>query len=434
MSLKRYLPRTLFGRSLLILLLPVLLAQIVAMVVFYDRHWQNLTNRLAYGVAGDVALAAAIVERQEDTRELLAIIGRNTDLSIRLNPAGHLPEAQSGHDLVGRALNSNLAKMLQHDRYEVTNLPFDKTRAIWVQTSRGVLEVTLPERRVYSVSGYIFILWMVGSALFFIAIAVLFMRNQIRPIKRLAEAAEQFGKGREVKGFRPQGAIEVRAAAHAFMQMKERLKRQIKQRTDMLAGVSHDLRTPLTRMKLQLALMNDEGGKEELTHDITEMERMVEGYLSFARGEGEEEAEPLNFSDLLERVVEDARRASDKPVILKLPEELLELTGRPQALRRCLGNLIGNAQRYASHVTVTARRSNNDLIVEIDDDGPGIPPEKRREVLRPFVRLEESRNPDTGGVGLGLTIARDIARSHGGDLQLGDSPSQGLRVTLRIPL
>jgi two-component system osmolarity sensor histidine kinase EnvZ len=295
------------------------------------------------------------------------------------------------------------------------------------------MTIEIPERRLSSPTAPVFLLWMMGSSAVFFAIAVVFLKNQIKPIRRLSVAAESFGKGQEVEGFKPEGALEVRRAAQAFIVMRERIKRQIRQRTEMLAGVSHDLRTPLTRMKLQLALMKPQEGLDELVADVADMELMVEGFLAFARGADGETSEQTDLTDLLEGVVHDARRASGRDIALDLPPAC-PLVLRPHAMRRCFSNLVSNALRHAKCVRVSVEEAGTAVFVNIEDDGPGIPENRRAEALRPFVRLEDSRNPDTGGVGLGLTIASDIARSHGGDLSLGISSALGgLKVMVRLP-
>jgi two-component system osmolarity sensor histidine kinase EnvZ len=258
------------------------------------------------------------------------------------------------------------------------------------------------------------------------------MRNQVKPIRRLAQAADSFGKGRDVADFKPEGATEVRQAAAAFLQMRNRIKRQIRQRTEILAGVSHDLRTPLTRMKLQLAMLGETPEAENLESDVAAMERMVEGYLAFARGEGVEQPQPTEVSGLLRDVVAQMRR--DGGVVDLHVEQAMTLPLRPETMRRCLSNLIANAQRHGEHVSVRAGPRDRAVEITIDDDGPGIPPEMRREVFKPFFRLESSRNPETGGVGLGLTIARDVVRNHGGDLVLEDAPGGGLRARIWLPV
>jgi two-component system osmolarity sensor histidine kinase EnvZ len=274
-------------------------------------------------------------------------------------------------------------------------------------------------------------MWMVGSSLVLLAIATLFLRNQVKSLRRLAAAADNFGKGRYVPFFKVEGAIEVRQAAVAFMTMRDRIQRQIRQRTQMLAGVSHDLRTPLTRMKLALEILGDDPAVEELKSDVAEMEHMVLGYLDFARGEGSEMPVETDLSLLLEDVAASIRREGTELSLVAPPEYLLPV--RPNALKRCLVNLVNNARRYGNHVWLTAAASSDGLDILVDDDGPGIAVADRDRVFRAFVRLDRSRNPSTGGVGLGLTIARDVARGHGGDVQLETSPYGGLRARLHLP-
>jgi two-component system osmolarity sensor histidine kinase EnvZ len=265
-----------------------------------------------------------------------------------------------------------------------------------------------------------------------LGIATVFMRNQVRSVRKLAAAADSFGKGRDVPNFKPEGAVEVRQAAQAFKLMQDRIKRQMRQRTEMLAGVSHDLRTPLTRMKLQLAMLGEVDGRAELEEDVAEMEQMVEGYLAFVRGEGGEASVPTDLASLVEDVVARYRREG-REMDLHV-EDTLVMTLKPKAMARVLSNLIGNAHRYGGHVWVRVGRRPDAAEVIIDDDGPGIPVESREQVFKPFFRLERSRNLATGGVGLGLTIARDIVRGHGGEVLLEDSPLGGLRARVRLPL
>jgi two-component system osmolarity sensor histidine kinase EnvZ len=300
-----------------------------------------------------------------------------------------------------------------------------------VQLSDGVLEVAVPRGRLFSATTYIFLMWMAGTAVVTFGVAAMFLRNQVRSLRRLARAADAFGKGRDVPGFKPEGAAEVRQAAAAFLIMRERIQRQISQRTEMLAGVSHDLRTPLTRMKLELELLGEGEEVQGLKADVEEMRQMVEGYLAFARGEGNEAPEVADLVELLDDAVATARREGTQISLIGPPE--LHLPVRRDAFRRCVMNLIGNAARYGGHVWVTVVAGPGAIDVMIDDDGPGIPEALREAAFRPFYRLETSRNPATGGVGLGLTIARDIMRSHGGDLILETSPQGGLRADLHLP-
>ena len=316
--------------------------------------------------------------------------------------------------------------------YRLDETSFEREVVIRVQLSDGLLEIFAPKKRLFSSTTYVFILWMLGTSMLLFGIATVFMRNQVRSVRKLAVAADRFGKGLDVANFKPEGATEVRQAAQAFNLMRERIQRQIQQRTEMLAGVSHDLRTPLTRMKLQLAIMGDMDGRAELDEDVAEMERMVEGYLAFARGEGSEQPVATDLPALVDEVVGRYRRQGSSIDLHSEGEIVMPI--RPDAMARALGNLIGNAIRYGGQVWVRVGCRRDAAEVLIDDDGPGIPPERREEVFKPFTRLEESRNLGTGGVGLGLTIARDIVRTHGGDLLLEDSPLGGLRARVRLPL
>ena len=284
----------------------------------------------------------------------------------------------------------------------------------------------------YASNTDIFLFWMVGTSSILLIVSVLFLRNQIKPILRLADAAESFGKGREVHNFRPRGAREVRRAAHAFLEMKSRIERAMEQRTAMLAGVSHDLRTILTRFKLELALLGDSPEIDAMRKDVDEMSHMLEDYLAFARGDNGEIAQPTDISNALEELRGDAERNGHSATVSF--HGLPVVTVKPQALKRCLGNLVSNAARHADAIAITGHRDHRYLTITVDDDGPGIPAEMREEVFKPFLRLDDARNQDEGGTGLGLAIARDIARSHGGDITLGDSPMGGLRASVRIPV
>jgi len=438
--LKRFLPRTLFGRSLVIIVTPVILAQAVATWIFYDRHWDTVTNRLAFAVAGEIATVIAQLEHdpsQEGRNWALVTTARTTDLIVSLEPGQTLPDERPVlrgllQRTLGKALDERVARpfsintSVAHEWYEIR-----------IQMPDGVLSVMSPERRLFTPTSYIFILWMVGSASVLFAVAILFMRNQIRPIKRLAAAADALGKGRDVANFKMEGATEVRQAASAFLLMRERIQRQITQRTEMLAGVSHDLRTPLTRMKLALDMigtMSDgcDPEIEELMADVAEMEAMIEGYLAFARGEGAEAVQPTDLTRLLNEAAAGARREGTE-VSLTVPAGMT-LPLRPNAMRRCVANLLVNAGRHAGTAWVRAEQRAGAIEIVIDDDGPGIPAAMREDVFKPFFRIDRSRNLDSGGSGLGLTIARDVARSHGGDITLDESPYGGLRAIIRLPL
>lgn len=433
--IKRFLPRSLFGRSLMIIVTPMILVQVISTYVFYDRHWDLITRRLSGAVAGELAFVVELLAEEpsiEGDEPIFDMSRRHFWAELTYRPGDILPNeilVPSGllEEKLTRELNQRLSFPHRLDARSI-----ERHVKISVQLPNGVLDFVTTRDRLFSSTTYVFLMWMVGSSLILFAVAVVFMRNQIRPIRRLAAAADSFGKGSDAPGFKPEGAAEVRLAASAFIRMRDRIQRQISQRTEMLAGVSHDLRTPLTRMRLQLAMMAGGEDAEALRQDIAEMEQMLEGYLAFARGEGTEQAQPIDLARLLREVTNDARH-SGRRIVLRA-EEPLTVTLRPNAFKRSLTNLVQNACRYGKSVEVAARLAHGQLEVTIDDDGPGIPPEKRADVFKPFFRLEASRNPMTGGVGLGLTIARDIVLGHGGELVLGDAPQGGLRATVLIPV
>ncbi len=436
-TVKRILPRTLFGRSLLIILLPVLLVQIITTFFFFDRHWSVVTRRLSSAVAGEVALVSDQTEHIQNPAVLAEVLRRQSetlDMVLAFDPKEVLSPDKPNPSPLNRQVVQNLENALTelvHRPFRIRVFQQGEWISIDVQLKNGVLKTMVPERRLFTRATYIFLLWMLGSSIVLSGVALLFMRNQIRPIRRLAVAAESFGKGRDVARFKPEGALEVRQAAIAFLDMRDRIRRQMTQRTAMLAGVSHDLRTPLTRMRLQLALMGDTPDTEALRGDLTDMEAMVEGYLAFARGEEEESVTATDIAALVEEAVAGVKR-SEGSISLAL-EARPTLAVRRMTLKRCLTNLLENARRHADHTHVTVRMAGTDIEIVIDDDGPGIPEASRADVFRPFYRLEESRNQNTGGSGLGLPIARDIARSHGGDVTLDKSPPGGLRAMVRLP-
>jgi two-component system, OmpR family, osmolarity sensor histidine kinase EnvZ len=435
-------PRSLFARSLLIIVVPLLILQLLLTYVFYNRHWDSVTRWLAFGVAGEVALLAEMIEEAPDAAaraELIERARRTTELSIQLAPDGNLEQAVAeaaidqdvGH-IEGKILEG-FAERLQYP-FAVDLRPDQPDRvAVYVQTEAGLLGVLVARRRVTTTTTWLLLAWMVGGSVVLSAIAVYFLRLQVRPIRQLARNADSFGKGRDVGDFRPRGALEIRQAAHAFNLMRHRILRHISQRTEMLAAVSHDLRTPLTRMKLELELL---GSDEDpvmagLRQDVGEMSKLVEEYLGFARGEGRESVEPTDLGPILESMQQRAERsgvaleiAMERPVVLPL---------RPTAFHRCLANLVDNACRYARWIGISVRQRNEMVEIAVEDDGPGIPEAYRERVFDPFVRLDEQRAGEDGGTGLGLTIARDVVLAHGGDLRLDESRRGGLRALLRVP-
>ncbi len=440
--LKRIMPKSLFGRSLLILVTPIVLLQLVLAYVFYERHWDTVTRRLALGLVGDISMVIQNLREAQDElgeAKVLTMARRHFALDVSVLPGEAISPldrpAPPTFSILDRMLTQALEERLFRP-YTIDTRRADNTVEILVQLPEGILRVLTPRKRLDSTTTTLFVLWMVGTSLVLLAIAFVFLRNQMRPVRALARAAEAFGKGRDAGPIKPSGATEVRQATSAYLAMRERMKRQMSKRTEMLAGVSHDLRTPLTRMKLRLEMLEDTADVASLQSDVRDMESMVEGYLDFARGQEAEQAVATDLQHLLAGVVDDARRQGREVDLQAAGDIILPL--RPNAFKRCITNLVDNAVRYAAagggHVAVRARRLNEVVEIAVDDEGPGIPQESREAAFKAFHRLDESRNPETPGVGLGLTIARDIVRGHGGDLTLEDGPRGGLRALVRLPV
>ena len=433
--IKRVLPSTMFGRSLLLIVMPLILVQVISAWVFYARHWETVAHRFAADVAAEIALLGdglQLAETDAQRTRLMQQAGARSELSFSFDRGASLPpEPPLGYSQTEEHLRIALSERLRTP-YEVDGVSDPGNFIVMVQLPDGVLWTMMTYKRLNTSTTYIFILWMIGSSVLFFVVAAMFLRNQVKSLRRLAAAAEGFGKGRPIAFSKVEGALEVRQAAVAFLQMRDRIQRQIRQRTEMLAGVSHDLRTPLTRMKLALEMMDDDDPTiAELKSDVVEMEQLVRVYLDFARGEGTEAPVETDIAALLKDIAAAAAREGtalslDQPARLVVPI-------RPNALRRCLGNLIANGARYGSRVWLTGRAAEDGVDILVDDDGPGIPPDERDHVFQPFIRLDSSRNPSTGGIGLGLTIARDVARSHGGDVKLEASPHGGLRARVHLP-
>ncbi|GAA0567046.1 ATP-binding protein [Craurococcus roseus] len=444
-------PRGLLGRSILIILAPILVLQVVALLLFYGGHLDVISRRLAGGVAGDVAMVAELLRREppENRGWIFREASWRLDLNLAFEEGARIQGGPRPASLPLLPLEEDLDRALA----ERVRAPFDtdwqtdpRSVIVRVQLPDGVLHVEAPRKRLFTATLYLFVIWLVGSALLLSAVAVLFMKNQVRAVRRLADAAEAFGLGRDIGAIKPEGATEARQAAAAFNLMRERIRRFVSQRTDMLAGISHDLRTPLTRMRLGLDMLPRHPDTEEdvaaLVQDVEEMERMVAAYLAFARGEGTEQARPADLVELVQDAAANARRAG-AVVEVRAPDGPLVMPLRPDAVRRCLGNLLDNARRHARLITVAVDAVPRAAMaggpggngegaywaqVTVDDDGPGIPAAEREDAFRPF----QSGAP--GGTGLGLAIARDIVRAHGGDIMLEQSPLGGLRARLRLPV
>jgi len=435
----KILPRTLFARSLLIIVIPVLLLQLVITIVFVDNHWRKVTSRMAFAVAGEITIMADMLDSEVFNPHLLAsikILGeKRLNLLITAEPGRTLQPGvtTSGtwEQFSAKALSEQLRLNLNRP-FAVSFGPDDKYADISVQLPWGVLHVFALERRLFSTSAYIFLLWMIGSSVILFTIAVMFMRNQIRPIHRLAIAAERLGMGREIPNFKIEGAREVRAASRAFLNMHERIKRQMEQRTAMLAGISHDLRTPLTRLKLGLSMLPENKDVDALKGDIVDMERMINSYLDFVRGEGKENIVRVNLKELLEKAASLTRRHG-KEIEEALGDDLY-ISLRPVAFERCIQNILSNAEKNAEKIWLSASRVADEIRITVEDNGKGLDEKLFEEVFKPFYRVDNSRNAATGGVGLGLPIARDIVHSHGGQIWLERGGQGGLKVVISLPV
>ncbi|MDX2074265.1 MAG: ATP-binding protein [Alphaproteobacteria bacterium] len=431
MWIKKFLPKSLFGRALLILVLPTVLIQLLMAYIFYDRHWLAVTRYMSSSLAGETAFLVMQLRQApaNEKPQMVHDFERSTSLRVQLLSGDAFDSRYKSPEFIEY---QHILRQKIAEPFLIRRLKDGDTIEVRVKLPGQVVKLQTTSKRLESPTTTIFLIWMVGSSILLLWVAIIFLRNQLRPISRLAKASDNFGRGIDTPDFRPQGATEVRIAARAFITMRERIRRQIRTRTDMLSGISHDLRTPLTRMKLQLAMLGDSEAIRELEGDVKQMEYMIAEYLDFARGEGGEEAVTVYLHKLLAEIVADYARSGH--VIGFVMTEEIEIDLKPTAFRRMLHNLLDNALRYAGSPQLSYMRDRGSVRILIDDEGEGIPEAMREEVFRPFTRLDASRNVNTGGVGLGLTIARDIVLAHGGAIDLAESPQGGLRVIITLPL
>ena len=428
--IKKILPKRLFYRSLLIIAVPIIGLQLIISIVFFDSLWIKTNKGMTRALVGEIRTFINAYENEGYDKDFLILVFReHLDFNVKFEPLKILPtkDKERRFSPIDRTLRREL-------KAKFTNYWFDTTSYknlidLKIKYEDGYFQFYVPKERVTSSSARIFALWITMPAFLLIAISIIFLKNQTRPIISLAKASEKFGRGEEIGEYRPSGALEIRQAGYEFDKMRKRITRHLNQRSEMLSGISHDLRTPLTRIKLQLAFIKDKEISNKLSNDVSEMEKMLNEYLQFASSSSEEKTETFDISELLESTV---IRYEKKEITTDIPERVF-LDGRKSLIGRCFNNLIDNSIKYSNNILISLKKSANSIIIIIDDDGPGIPKNERENVFKPFYKIDKSRSDSKSSVGLGLSIASDIIRSHGGNISLETSPANGLRTKIFLP-
>ena len=430
-KIKKFMPEGLYSRSLLIIIIPIVILQGILTFVFLDRHWQLVTRKLSSAVASEITTFIDI-EPILGIERITKLSDRLYDVDVKFFPnqklVNNLPEPVN---LVENTLGKELSKILNNN-FWVDAHTHEKRVIVQIEKINGVYEFTIPRRNVYATNSHIFLVWMVISSLLLVSVAVMFMRQQIKPIEKLSKAAQQFGLGMKMEDFKPSGASEVREAAEAYLKMQERIERFIEQRTLMLAGVSHDLRTPLTRLKLQIEMLSDDKTNKELLSDVNEMQKMLETYLDFAEDVTREKASKIDLELMIREIIKSDKRDNKKINFNKVSTPIF-FECRSIAMKRCITNLINNAGSYGDEVLVSLDENKDGIIISVEDDGPGIKKEDYDQAIKPFIRLATSRNQNIPGSGLGLSISQDITSNHGGKMSMSESSLGGLKVSLNFP-
>jgi len=429
--IKKLLPKRLFYRSLLIVAVPIIGLQLTISIVFFDSLWIKTNKGMTNSVVSEIFTFTEAYKNEKDynKQKLTDLYYQNFRLSINYLENEKLSKnvSERWYSPMDRTLRRELKNKFKY--YWFDTLSYKETVDLKIKYQDGILQFLIPKDRITNSSARLFGLWITLPAFLLIFIAIIFLKNQTRPIISLARASEKFGRGEDVEEFRPSGALEIRQAGYEFDKMRKRITRHLNQRSEMLSGISHDLRTPLTRIKLQLAFIKDKEISKKLSNDVTEMEKMLNEYLQFASSSSAEKTETFDLSDLLESTVIKYER---KEITTDIPERVF-LDGRKNLIERCFNNLIDNSIKYSTSILISLKKSANSIIIIIDDDGPGIPENERENVLKPFYKIDKSRSDSKSSVGLGLSIASDIIRSHGGNISLERSPTNGLRVTIFLP-
>ena len=430
--IKKILPKRLFYRSLIIVATPIILLQIIITIVFFDSLWIKANKGMTRSLVSEVKTLFEIYKDDKTNKEeILDLYNKNFDFVVRFKENEIFPTEMSErwYSPIDRSLRRELKSAFPYS-YWFDTTSYKETVYLKIKYKNGFLQIFFPKNKIAPSSARIFALWITLPGLLLITIAIVFLKNQTRPIVNLAKAAEKFGKGEYIKEFRPSGAKEIRQAAYEFDKMRKRITIHLKQRSEMLSGISHDLRTPLTRLKLQLAMLKQQDLAKKMGDDIEEMERMLNEYLEFSRHQKNEETEIVNLNDIIKDILS---KYENKKISSNI-ENNLTINIRPNSIKRCLANLIDNGLAYGEKVEIIVKKTLNHIVIFVDDDGPGIPENERLNVMKPFYRIDKSRGQNKSGVGLGLSITNDIIRSHGGNIALEKSPLNGLRVKISLPL
>ena len=431
MIYKKLIPSSLLGRSLIIVFVPIITLVILTTLVFYQTSWNIISKRLTQSVVSDINVIIKLIDQNLEFKAIkIAEQDFKMSFEYKVNTKINPLSFRTQRGILSKRMRQSLEELNKPFFYDISNL--DKGAIITLQLENDLLIINVSKDRLYSESAFVFLLWMIFASLILLLLSYYFMKSQIRPLKRLAIIAETFGRGLDAPELRGSGSLEIRQTTNAFNQMRTRIKRFLKQRTDMLAGVSHDLRTPLTRMKLQISLMKDSREKRELENDIDEMTAMLNSYVSFVKGAENETIENININKLIKNICNSSNSKNQK--ITETYLENIETSGKPIQIKRAIQNIIDNAKRYASKINIEIDKNNEQCLISISDNGPGIPDKNFEDVFKPFFTLDPSRNKLKGESGLGMTIARDIIRSHGGEIKLSKSNLSGLRVLISLPI
>ena len=428
--IKKLLPKQLFYRALLIVAIPIIILQLTISIVFFDSLWIKTNKGMTRALIGEIKTFINAYEKEEYNKDSLIILFQeHLDFNVKFEPYKILPkeDLERWFSPIDRNLRRELKSKISNYWFDTTS--YKNLIDLKIKYGNGYFQFYIPKERVTSSSARLFAFWITLPAFLLITIAIIFLKNQTRPIINLARASEKFGRGEDIEEFRPSGALEIRQAGFEFEKMRKRIIRHLNQRSEMLSGISHDLRTPLTRIKLQLSFIKDKEISKKLSDDVGEMEKMLNEYLQFASSRSAETTETFNLSKLLETTI---MKYEKKEITTDISKEVF-LDGRKNLMQRCFSNLIDNAIKYSTNVYISLRKLNNNILITIDDDGPGIPENERENVFKPFYKIDKSRGDSKSSVGLGLSIASDIVKSHGGNIKLETSPTNGLRIKVILP-